>query len=311
MKALAVRARLGLALSLAAALAGCGVPGFLAGSGLGLSGRAAVETGTTLVSDGLSALDVDDELDRGAIAAQDATYRTMALAASGSVEASGSAQASSSAAVQLWGGIGRRMERLRNLAKGQLEAFRKLVEIKPAVVTTHADGSVTTTNEIVITRRHSSSRETVTRTEAADGTLLFVSYDLERENKTGHKLAVHRDRRLAADGSWTGSFRSVLTRKDGKTKTVAWTIVGAADGSERAEGTITRFDGSVATITITRSVDGTATVVLRDDSARVGAEAAKAEAAVDATVKIRSDADGKVVETAKIEDTTEIQASDR
>ncbi len=287
-----------LAASLAAALTGCsGLPGLLAGSGLGLSGRAALDSGTALAADGLAAVEVDDELDRGAAAAEDASYKTLSTCESGRGEGSG--------------GLGHQMERLRRLARSQLDAFKKHVVVATPSVTTSADGSVTTITEITIARNHHTSKEVITRTTAADGTLLAVTYDLERTNKSGHSMVVHRERHLNADGSWTGTFRKVVTRKDGKTKTVVWTASGAADGSEQASGTITRFDGSTATISIVRATDGTVTIVLHDDRAKITAEAARIESSSSAEVKIKTDGDDKIVETAEISDTAEVEISDQ
>ncbi len=302
-----------VALSLAIGLGGCsGLPGLLAG-GMGLSGQAAIDAGAALTADALSAVNADEDLDRGAAVAQAASYTTQSLEAGVETTQTGSTVATSSLEAEfgLGSGLALRMERIEKRVSAQIDAIKGFAEVKPPVTTTHADGTVTIQYEITITRPYNTMHLTASKTLDADGKVFLLTYDATKTNKTGHSLAVHRERKTHADGTWTGTFESTLTRKDGKAKIVKWTVVGAADGSEKAEGTITRFDGSIVAIGITRSVDGTVVVVTHDTSARISTEATKAELDTTAEVKIVSDVDGKTIDTVKISDTTEVEVSDR
>lgn len=306
-----------VALSLAIGLGGCsGLPGLFAGTGLGLTGQAAIDAGAALTADALAAVNADEDLDRATAVAQAASYTTLSLEASASAEASaeaGSATATTSLEAQfgVGSGLALRIERLQTRIAGQVEALKKFAAIEAPITVTNPDGTVTTKYEITIARPNNTTHMTASTTVGIDGKVILMTYDAQKSNKTGHSMTIHRERKVNLDGTWTGAFESKLTRKDGKAKTVKWTVVGALDGSETAEGTITRFDGSIVTIAITRSADGTVVVVTRDASARIAAEAKKAELATTAEVKVVSDADGKTLETVKIADTTEVEASDR
>ncbi|MBO9540349.1 hypothetical protein J7643_07135 [bacterium] len=204
-----------------------------------------------------------------------------------------------------------RFERFKERAKPRLEKARGAIRTAEKVETPTEDGGKIVKVTMTVNHRNELQSRVVERTYDADGALIEAKVHFEMERKNGLKMTSDRHRKLEADGTWTASFKSVMTRKDGKTKTIEWTRVEATDGSETGEGKITRFDGSVVTITITKSADGTVVTKTVDSRAKVDAEITQPDAGTEATVTVTDGANGQVAATTTVSNTEAVEPSEQ
>lgn len=181
-----------------------------------------------------------------------------------------------------------REDRFKERVKQQFDRHKggmKATAVSTESVTVDGVACVATTTKLQFTRGAVTQSQIVTRTVDPDGAVLKVVTDMTRSFKNGLSFKAHRERTNAADGSYASVYRSESSMK-GKTRVVDWTRTGSADGSETGTGTITRFNGTKVTITITKTADGVTTTVTRDTAAKVGVEVAQAEGSTEATAKV-------------------------
>lgn len=172
----------------------------------------------------------------------------------------------------------------------------------------NSDGTKTAKMGMEMGRKNGKETHSINRTFDADGNLVEVQSHMDRTNPKGHKIVIDRDRVLNADGSWTTSFAMTVTRPDGKTKTVSWTRTENADGTQTGTGTLTRFDGTTQTMTLTKEAEGKIVTKVEDFQTKVAAEVTQGDGATDATVQISSD--GKVAGTTSVTDTESVEPSE-
>lgn len=256
-----------------------------------------------LINDALTSLQTDSDMNLASALAEDTTLKTQAieLEAAATVEASGSVGARER----------QRSERFKDRAKHRLEKAKGAIRTVEKVETPNADGGKTVKITMSVNHKNGVQLRVVERVYAADASLLAATAHFEHEHKNGVKMVGDRNRALAADGTWHSTFKAVLTRKDGKVKTTEWTRVEAADGSETGEGKITRFDGSVVTISISKSADGTVVTKTVDSRAQLNAEITQGDVATDASVVVTDAASGQAAATTTVSNTEEVEPSEQ
>lgn len=274
-----------LAATASVSMAGCAM---LPTSLFGKLSQDQLTTAQAMINDSLVALQTDSDMSIASVVSDDAAYGTQGV---GPVE--GGAP---------WG---RFMER----AKPRIDKAREGIKHRERFEEPNDRGGKTGKVEMDFKGRHGNENRVVEKVVDADGKVVEVTVHFEASRKNGMTLVSDRHRKLGEDGTWTSTFKSVFTRKDGKTKTIEWTRTEAADGSETGEGTITRFDGSVVTITITKAVDGTVVTKVVDSRKKVDAELTQGDAETDATVVV-TDGNSGQSETTTVTDTEEVQPSE-
>ncbi len=277
-----------LALSLGASLSACaGLPTGAFSSltaNLNPQQQAAVKS---MLSDTLVASQLNQDMS-DADALSESGMNTLAL----SVEASARVSASTK--------LKERMERFKDRSKQRLEHKQGTMKAD-AKVTISEDGTIVT-KTMEFAHKNGAKKQTIVKVYA-DNTrteLVEASFHLEQQHKNGMSLVVDRSRKLDAEGAWTLLYKATFTRKDEKVKTVAWTRIEAADGSQTGTGTITRFDGTTVQITFEKSADGVVVTRTIDGAAKVEAVVTQDEAAVDADVAIKDGASGQVTGQATV-----------
>ncbi len=265
-----------LALSIGASLTACaGLPtGTFAGltSNLNPQQQAAVKS---MVSDYLVASQMNQDMS-DADAMSESSMGTMALGVEVSARASASVK------------LKERMERFKERSKQRIEHKRGAMKTQ---VETTTEGN-TVTKKMEFEHKNGAKKQIIVKVYADETleNLIEANFHLEQQHKNGMSLVIDRSRVVDADGNWTIAYKATFTRKDEKVKTVAWTRVEAADGSQTGTGTITRFDGTVVQITFTKSADGVVVTRTVDSAAQVEAEVTQDEAAVEADVTITNQA---------------------
>lgn len=299
----------------------------LAGGSLGRAtqlGSALTASGTVghaLIQDAVASLQANADMDLGGMVADDTSlasgYQIMAAGGpggSGGMQNGGQGGGMLSRAARPGEAIRQAMkkhqERVRHLAKSKLEARKGATKVSERNVTVNDDGSRTITAKIEATNKQGTHKQSLQKVVDADGTVLDYVHDMERTGKDGRSVISHRERHTEADGSFTATFKMEITRKDGAKKTVEWTRNGSADGSETGEGKITRFDGSVVTISITKTADGTVTTRTTDSAAKVEAEIKTDELGTPSEATVTDTQTGQVVEKVDIADPEIVEASD-
>ncbi|MNX64648.1 hypothetical protein D3C86_956770 [compost metagenome] len=204
-----------------------------------------------------------------------------------------------------------RFERFKERAKPRLQKARDAVRTVDRVETPTEDGGKIVKVTMAVNHRNGVQNRVVERAYAADGSLIEATVHFEMEQRNGSKMVGDRHRKLEADNTWHATFKYVITRRDGKVKTVEWTRVEAADGSETGDGKITRFDGSVVTIAITKSADGTVVTRTQDSSAKLEAEITQPEASTEASVTVTDGSNGQVAATTTVPDTEAVEPSNQ
>ncbi|MGE5707571.1 MAG: hypothetical protein ACM3YO_04490, partial [Bacteroidota bacterium] len=102
--------------------------------------------------------------------------------------------------------------------------------------------------------------------------LAWLKVERSMTHKNGMTSKSTRLKEINDGGTYKVTYDSVLTRKDGKTKTIHWVRTGSAEGVETLiEGTLTRFDGTVINLAAAKASDGTSTVSLTSDGVSVAA----------------------------------------
>lgn len=256
------------------------------------------QVGRTLIQDALTALQANVDMDLAGMLAGDTSlpvgYRILAADASTTDPAAraGASQGGQRTAPARLAELAKQrmrehMQKLHERAQKHLEARRGATRVAERTVVENEDGTRTITARMEITTRAGTQKQFVERTLDADGILLDSVHDFERQGKNGKAMKSHRERHTADDGSWTGTFKLEITRKDGKTKTVEWQRSGSADGSEVGEGKITRFDGTEVTIKVSKTSEGEVTTETTDSDAGIAVEIAGDDqgTAVEATVR--------------------------
>ncbi|MNT29675.1 hypothetical protein D3C72_1654280 [compost metagenome] len=174
--------------------------------------------------------------------------------------------------------------------------------MKKQVETTYSEDGKTVTKTMEFEHKNGTKKQTIVKVYS-DNTrenLIEANFHLEQQHKNGMSLVIDRSRVLGEDGSWTIAYKATFTRKDEKVKTVAWTRVEAADGSQTGTGTITRFDGTVVQITFTKSADGVVVTRTIDGAAKVEAVVTQDEAAVEAEVTVKDQSTAQVTGEATV-----------
>lgn len=187
-----------------------------------------------------------------------------------------------------------RDNKVKERFKQQLDKHKggmKATSVATESVTVDGVACVATTTQLQFSRGAVTQSQTLTRTVDPDGDVLKVVQDMSRTFQNGHAFTAHRERTNAADGSYTVLYHSEATMK-GRTRVVDWTRTGAADGSETGTGTIKRANGTIVTITVTKTADGVTTTVTKDTAAKVGVEVAQTDGATEATAKVTDSSTG-------------------
>lgn len=297
-----------LALTVGVSLAGCaGLPTSAIDpltSGLSSQQGASVNA---MVTDTVAAM--QSSSDMSVASGLSGTVTVMSVQAlDGQAAASGSAQTSASGSLEASKSVATPQFQSRLQAeRGAVRSVtRETINNPPG----YASGSVM----VKVTLKLDSKGGTQTHVNekvTLNGDLIAEIHDFDKINKKGHKIHVHRERNKNADGTWTISFKETITRPDGKTKTVAWSRIEAADRSQTGSGTIVRFDGSTVAITITRTADGSVTVKITDADAKVDATISKNEDDTKANVTVTDESKGKVTGTVTVSDTESVEPSDK
>jgi hypothetical protein len=271
-----------LALSLGASLSACaGLPtGAFSGltANLNSQQQAAVKS---MLSDTLVASQLNQDMS-DADALSESGMNTQALNVEASVRVSASTK------------LKERMDRFKDRSKQRL--VHKRDAMKPGATETVSEDGTIVTKTMEFSHKNGAKKQTIVKVYA-DNTrtdLVEASFHLEQQHKNGMSFVVDRSRKLDADGTWTIAYKATFTRKDEKVKTVAWTRIEAADGSQTGTGTITRFDGTVVQITFEKSAEGVVVTRTIDGAAKVEAVVTQDEAAVEADVTIKDGASGQV-----------------
>lgn len=193
-----------------------------------------------------------------------------------------------------------RTERFKERSKARLE--HKHGAMKGNAQVTISEDGTTVTKTMEFNHKNGTKKQTIVKVYADDTreAMVEATFHLEQEHRNGMKLVVDRSRTLAEDGSWSIAYTASFTRKDGKVKTVSWTRVEAADGSQTGSGTITRFDGTVVQITFTKSADGVVVTRTVDGDAKVEAVVTQDEASVEAEVTVKDGESGQVTGEATV-----------
>ncbi|HEY9898533.1 MAG TPA: hypothetical protein V6D00_05070 [Pantanalinema sp.] len=274
-----------LAATATVSMAGCAM---LPTSLFGKLSQSDLAAAQAMINDSLVALQTDADMSIASVISDDASYATMGL---------GDAK-------------GAPMDRFKERAKPRLEKARGGIRHAERSEDPNDRGGKTGKVKMDVNGRHGNEVRTVEKVVDADGKLVEVTVHFELSHKNGMTLVSDRHRKLGEDGAWTSTFKSVFTRKDGKTKTVEWSRVEAADGTESGQGTITRFDGSVVTIAITKSADGTVVTKVTDSRQKVDAELTQGDTATDATVVV-TDGESGQTEKSTIPDTEAVEPSEQ
>ncbi|HEY9854250.1 MAG TPA: hypothetical protein V6D05_00845 [Stenomitos sp.] len=296
-----------LAATVGASLAGCsGLPtGILDGLGANLSStqRLAVQS---MVSDSISSMQSDMDMDASAALTEDATFRTTQ-----SLEIEGKGEASASATASLKIPFLDREKRFMEHGKKHIDDLKAGVRNYTKTQVDNGDGTFTVTATMEMSNKGGRTmKQVIERTyQTSDKTLIHGKAHMEAEQRNGVSIVRDRERTLQADGSYQIHFKSVLTRKDGKQRTIEWNTVEAADGTWTGSGTIQRFDGSVVTVTIVRNADGTTTTTTVDTKAKVEAEVTQPEGSTSATVGVTDQTSGQAAGETTVSDTTQVEAS--
>ncbi|MNL12719.1 hypothetical protein D3C87_1335940 [compost metagenome] len=272
-----------LAATASVSMAGCAM---LPTSLFGKISQADLAAARAMVNDSLVALQTDADMTIASLMADDTSFGTQAVR------------------------DGAPMERFKERAKPRLDKARADVRNPERSEAPNDRGGKTGKLKMDVKGRHGDEKRTVERVVDADGKLVEVTVHFEVSHKNGMTLVTDRHRKLGEDGTWTSTFKSVFTRKDGKTKTIEWSRLEAADGSETGQGTITRFDGSVVTISITKGADGTVVTKVTDSRQKVDAEVTLGDAATDATVVV-TDGESGQTETSTVPDTEAVDPSEQ
>lgn len=188
----------------------------------------------------------------------------------------------------------KREDKLKERVKQQFDKHKgnmKATAVSTESVTVDGVVCVATTTKLQFTRGAVTQSQTVTRTVDPDGTLIKLVGDMSRSFKNGKEFKAHRERTNAADGSYTAVYHSEMAMK-GKTRVVDWSRTGTADGTETGTGTITRFDGTKVTMTITRAADGVTVTKTTDDKAKVGVEVSQTDGSTELSAKVTDSTSG-------------------
>lgn len=166
---------------------------------------------------------------------------------------------------------------LKNKIKGKLERKKQGMQISESTASVTVDG-VTYTDATKLMVKESPNlkltREVIRRYNP-ENDLVMISVKHIADHKNGLKSESTRVKTINEDGSYSVTFHSVITKANGKTKTVDWTRTATADGVETGTGMITRFDGATVSIHVSRTAEGIASASVEADGATV--EASQAE----------------------------------
>lgn len=287
-----------LALSLGASLTACAVlpTGVLDGLSANLSPQQqrAVKA---MVSDTLVASQMNQDMSDADLLSSS----TMGLQALG-FEISARAEANTK--------LKERMERLKERSKQRLE--QKHQAMKPEVGTHVSEDGTIVTRSMEFAHKNGAKKHVIVKiyADASRQDLVEATFHLEQQHRNGMTLVVDRSRKLGAEGEWTLSYQATFTRKDGQVKTVAWTRIEAADGSQTGSGTLTRFDGTVVAMTFAKSADGVVVTRTVDGEAKVEAVLTQDEASTEAGVQVKDGESGQVTGEARL-NVEDAEPSDR
>lgn len=289
-----------LAATLGASVVGCsGLPtGVLDGLGANLSStqRLAVQS---MVADSLSSMQSELDMEASGTLVTDSAVRT-------TQSLKLLADASASARI----GFEKRESRFKEHGKKHIAETKAGIRTYTKTEVDNGDGTKTVTAVMEINHKNRTMKQIIERTfQIADNTVIRAKFHMEREQKNGLIVVRDRERTLQADGSYEVVFKSVLTRKDGKERTIEWKTIEAADGTVTGSGTIQRFDGSTVTVTIVRNEDGTTTTTTVDSKAKVEAEITQPEGSTSAEVVVTDQVSGDAAGSTTVSNTTEVEAS--
>lgn len=294
-----------LAATIGASLTGCsGLPtGVLDGLGANLNStqRTAVQS---MVADSLSSMQSETDMEASSTFLQDTTMKVQSLEFW--AEASGSVKASDSARV----GYEKRENRFKEHGKKHIDELKAGVRNYTKTEVDNGDGTKTVTGTMEISHKGRVMKQVYERTyQISDNTVIKAKYHQEATQKNGLSIVRDRERSLQGDGSYEVVYKCVMTRKDGKQRSIEWKTLEAADGSATGSGTIQRFDGSTVTVTIVRTADGTTTTTTVDSKAKVEAEITQPEGSTSATVDVTDQTSGQAAGETTVSDTTQVEAS--
>lgn len=192
----------------------------------------------------------------------------------------------------------------------RLSHLRGELHMGTSTKVTNPDGSITYTFTLTLDDPHGTETHTVSRTEL-NGQVTAFSDQMTKTDTNGHQLSVTRTRTRNADGSWTATFKEVVTRPDGKTMSISWARTENSDGSMTGSGSITRFDGTTVTLSFSRSAGSETETTAVDASASVEIKVASDDDSTQAQVQVVNEANGQVASTDTISDTTQVSVSDQ
>lgn len=166
---------------------------------------------------------------------------------------------------------------LKNKIKGKLDRKKQGMQITESTASVSVDGKDYTDYTVLMVKESGNlklTREVIKRYDV-DKDLVMISVKHVADHKNGLKSESTRVKTINDDGSYAVTFHSVITKGDGKTKTVDWTRTGTADGVETGSGMITRFDGATVSINVSRTAEGVASASIETPEATVEANQAE------------------------------------